>query len=96
MRIILSKFGTTLVSRPNGKEELTVFQPTLKLLPETEQLEVDFEGVFTFSPSWGDEFLTPLQNQLKDRLVMLNYSNLSVKETLRTLEEIHSFKFNLR
>ncbi|MDO8618391.1 MAG: hypothetical protein Q7R49_00435, partial [Candidatus Daviesbacteria bacterium] len=60
MRVELKKFGTTLISRQNGREAFTAFQTQLTGLGESENLELDFEGVITFSPSWGDEFLSPL------------------------------------
>ena len=43
---------------------------------EDEIIEVNFDGVLTFSPSWGDEFLTPLLNTYEDRLILKNTSNL--------------------
>lgn len=52
MRIKLKKFGTTLISRQNGREAFAAFQPQLSTLGENEDLELDFEGVITFSPSW--------------------------------------------
>jgi len=64
MRIELKKFGTTLISRQAGKEALAAFQSSLAELKPDENLEVDFGGAITFSPSWGDEFLTPLLNSL--------------------------------
>ena len=87
MKIELSKFGTTLISRELGSEAFRAFQPTLKTLPENENLEIDFSGVLTLSPSWADEFLTPLLNQLEKRLVLLETDNLSVHATLKILQE---------
>jgi hypothetical protein len=87
MKIELSKFGTTLISRELGSEAFKAFQSTLKKLPENENLEIDFSGVLTLSPSWADEFLTPLLNQLEKRLVLLPTENLSVHATLKILQE---------
>lgn len=86
MVIELRKFGTTLISRQTGKEAFLAAQSLLKNIKENETLEVDFSGVLTFSPSWGDEFLTPLLNIYGDRLVLKNTSNLSVKATLEILQ----------
>ena len=86
MTIELRKFGTTLISRQTGKEAFLAAQSLLKDVKEGETLEVDFDGVLTFSPSWGDEFLTPLLNTYGDRLVLKNTSNLSVKATLEILQ----------
>lgn len=96
MRIELKKFGTTLVSRQNGREAFAAFQPQLAALNENENLELDFEGVITFSPSWGDEFLSPLLKIYNSRLVLMNTDNLSVKATLELLEKIHQVYFNVK
>lgn len=95
MIVHLNKFGATLVFRQNGKEAFAIFQPTLKDLKDDEKLELNFNGVNTLSPSWGDEFLSPLLRTLGDRLVLLNTKNLSVKATLELLESINDKKFNL-
>lgn len=92
MKIELKKFGTTLISRQAGKEAFAAFQPTLKELTAGESLEVDFDGVITFSPSWGDEFLTPLHDQLGERFVLLSTDNPSVKATIELLEKIRNKK----
>ncbi len=96
MRIELKKFGTTLTSRQAGSEAIKAFQSTLQELKPAEVLEIDFKDVLTFSPSWGDEFLSPLVQQLGDRLVLLPSENLSVKATVRLLEEINKRKFKIR
>ena len=95
MRLQLEKFGKTLISRELGSEALKALQPTLRELSPDERLEVDFSGVLTLSPSWGDEFLSPLLDQLGDRLVILPSDNLSVQATLKTLQEVNKrpFKF---
>jgi hypothetical protein len=93
MKIELQKFGTTLISRQAGKEAYSAFLPSLKTIGENEQVEVNFEGVLTFSPSWADEFLTPLVNTYTTRLILLNTSNPSVIETLKILEEISKKTF---
>ena len=95
MKLNLEKFGETLISRELGSEALKAFQSTLRELPPDERLEVDFSGVLTLSPSWGDEFLSPLLEQLGDRLVILPSDNLSVQATIRTLQEVNKRKFNL-
>ncbi len=95
MRIELKKFGTTLISRQNGREAFAAFQPQLSVLGENENLELDFEGVITFSPSWGDEFLSPLLKQYGSRLSLMNTSNPSVKATLELLENINKATFKV-
>ena len=93
MRIELKKFGTTLISRQAGKEALAAFQSVLARAKPDEILEVDFDGVITFSPSWGDEFLTPLLNQFGDRFVLLPSDNPSVRITVELLEKTQNKKF---
>lgn len=96
MKIELKKFGTTLISRQAGRESFSAFQSTLINLKSNEYLEIDFEGVITFSPSWGDEFLTPLLMKLGDRLLLFPSHNPSVKATLDILEQITKKKFKIK
>ncbi|MBI5753536.1 hypothetical protein HZA40_00125 [Candidatus Peregrinibacteria bacterium] len=95
MKIHLGKFGTTLTSRQLGKEALAAFQPLLAEVKQGELIEVDFDGVNTFSPSWGDEFLTPLEEMYPGKVVLLPTKNLSVKVTLEILETTNGKKFKM-
>lgn len=95
MTIELKKFGTTLTSRQNGKEALSAFWPVLNEIPEREKVVIDFDGVNTFSPSWGDEFLTPLQEKYRQRLVLKKTVNPSVLATVEILEETNEIKFQI-
>jgi len=95
MIIYLKKFGTTLNSRQFGKEALAAFKPSLRDIKKDEKVIVDFEGVITFTPSWGDEFLGFLHNEYKDRLVLKNTGNPSVQASLKILEEIYQDEFNI-
>ncbi|OGY59656.1 MAG: hypothetical protein A3B23_03190 [Candidatus Colwellbacteria bacterium RIFCSPLOWO2_01_FULL_48_10] len=95
MNIDLQKFGTTLISRQTGKEAFSAFQPSLRDVGDNEEVLVDFKGVLTFTPSWGDEFLTPLQNRFGDRLKLINTANASVKATLDILQTANQTKFNV-
>jgi hypothetical protein len=96
MLIKLNKFGTTLISRQAGKEALAAFEPTLRSIIIDEKVEIDFEGVVTFTPSWGDEFLTPLLKRYGKNLFLRNTSNLSVQATLGMLEEVNKEKFLIK
>ncbi len=93
MRIQLKKFGTMLTSRQSGREALAAFQPTLSENKVGEDIEIDFSGVTTFSPSWGDEFLRPLYEMYKDKLSLMDTPNLSVRASLEILEEANKMKF---
>lgn len=93
MNINLSKFGSVLTSRQAGREAYAAFLPILATMNENEDMLVDFYGVSTFSPSWGDEFLTPLQKQLGGRLILKNTNNPSVLLTITMLEKVNGHKF---
>jgi len=88
MIIQLKKFGTTLVSRPSGKEALLAFEPMLNQIGENEEIIIDFEGVIVLTPSWADEFLTPLSNRFDERIQLRNIENSSIKATLSILNQI--------
>lgn len=95
MIIELKKIGTTLISRQTGKEAFLAIQSILREVKENENVEVDFSGVLTFSPSWGDEVLTPLLNLYGNRLVLKNTNNPSVLATLDILQTTLQKKFNV-
>lgn len=86
MIITLKKFGTVLTSRQAGREALAAFQPSLQSVGAGDQVVLDFSGVASLSPSWADEFVTPLHKTYGLRLRMLPTDNLSVAASLKTLE----------
>ena len=96
MKLQLEKFGKTLISRELGSEAFKAFQPTLRKIHGDEELEIDFSGVLTLSPSWADEFLSPLSELFGNRLVLLPSDNLSVHATLSILEEAHKRSFKIK
>ena len=96
MKLQLEKFGKTLLSRELGSEAFKAFATTLRDIPKEEDLEIDFSGVLTLSPSWADEFLSPLLNQLGDKLVLLPSDNLSVNATLKILKEVNKQPFRIK
>ena len=85
MIVKIKKFGTTLVSRPSGKEAWLAFQPTLKEVTDDEDVIVDFADVLVLTPSWADEFLTPLRRRFSKRVKLINTDNASVEATLAIL-----------
>lgn len=95
MIIQLKKFGATLTSRQLGKEALAAFLPSLPAA-DAEIIEVDFDGVNTFSPSWGDEFLTPLVKKYAERFILKRSDNPSVVATLKLLAEVNGYKLNVK
>jgi hypothetical protein len=88
MIIKLNKFGTTLTSRQDGKEAYSAFRSTLNSVTAEEIIEVDFDGVVTFTPSWADEFITPILSEFGDRVKLNHTDNPSVKATLELLKSI--------
>jgi len=86
MKIKLRKFGNILTSRQDGREALAALNPQLQNLTEDEQIVIDFEEVVTFTPSWADEFITKLDEQFGNRVILINTNNPSVKATLDILE----------
>ena len=90
MKIFMQKFGRILVSRPAGREAILAFQPTLASVSDTEDIELDFEGVFSLAPSWADEFLRPLMERFGDRVKILPTDNTAVRETLAFLKRMKS------
>ena len=96
MKIYLKKFGSTLSSRQSGLEAYNAIQPKLKSITKDEMIEVDFDGVDTFTPSWGDEFLTALvEKYTSKRVLLLNTENLSVSTSLDMINQVHNYKLTI-
>lgn len=85
MRIELKKFGEVLTSRPAGKEAFAAIRPTLDV--DAGEVEIDFAGVLSLSPSWADEFFGALEEVYGNRVKYLPSDNPSVVATLHTLRE---------
>ena len=51
-------------------------------------IEVDFDGVITFTPSWADEFITKLVDRFGDRVFLIKSENPSVVATLSLLKRL--------
>jgi len=95
MTIFLRKFGTTLSGRQFGRESFVAFESSLRKVKNNEKVIVDFEGVVTFTPGWGDEFLSSLLNKFGEYLILKNTDNLSVQATLKLLEKVHNINFKI-
>ncbi len=80
--IHLKKFGTILISRPQGLEAFRALRPTLDA---SQPVAVDFEGVLTVTPSWFDEFLTNLAEYFAGKVELLTTDNASVRVMLPIL-----------
>jgi hypothetical protein len=88
MKIYLKNFGNILTSRQDGHEAFGAISPQLLNLPDSEIIEIDFEGVGTLTPSWADEFITKIKGQYGNRVVLMDSDNPSVKATLALLQKI--------
>ena len=84
MKIELRKFGEVLTSRPAGREAFAAIRPTLDLTAS--QVEIDFSGIISLSPSWADEFFRGLEQIYGHRVKYLPSENPSVKATLSILK----------
>lgn len=94
MTIELKKFGNLLTSRQLGKEALAALASQLPK-ENTEKIIIDFTDITTFSPSWGDEFLSPLRQKYQNNLFLKNTSNPSVKASIEILEETNGVIFQI-
>lgn len=88
MLIELIKFGEDLHGRPQGKDAYDSIAARLGEIGKDENIIVDFKGVSSFSTSWLDEVLSPLQEKYGDKLILKNVTNLSAKISLDTLKEV--------
>ena len=95
MIIQLKKFGTTLISRPSGKEALLAYTHTLDQVNQKEEILIDFSGVIVLTPSWADEFLTPIFKRFRKRVTLQNTNNPSIKATLSILNHFQDFKVKI-
>ncbi|MBI5229886.1 MAG: STAS-like domain-containing protein [Candidatus Magasanikbacteria bacterium] len=89
MRIEIKKFGTILSSRLAGKEAWLAAKAYSVPDSKEENVEIDFSGVQVLTPSWADEFLTPLKKMFGNKIKYMPYNNPTVKATLEILDEQH-------
>jgi len=81
-----------LISRPAGRKAFLVMKSSLiKGLNKNELIEIDFSGVDVLTPSWADETITELSEKFKN-IKLLNTTNESVQQTLKTLREYSGLK----
>ncbi|MEK7648619.1 MAG: DUF4325 domain-containing protein [Patescibacteria group bacterium] len=91
MRIEIKQLGTVLSSRPAGKEALLAIRSSLlRDVKKTEVVELNFAGVDALTPSWADEFVTPLKEEWGGMLHYINTENPSVTATLEFLKTINA------
>ncbi|MFA5010257.1 MAG: STAS-like domain-containing protein [Patescibacteria group bacterium] len=90
MRIELKRFGTTLVSRPAGKDSYLAHRAAMSKLAVDEEIIFDFAGVDVLTPSWADEFITPFVKQYPNQIKFEHTDNLSIRVTLDILRQVWS------
>src|SRR3990167_3852923 len=95
MLIELIKFGEDLHGRPQGKDAYDSILARLGDIGKDENIIVDFKGVNSFSTSWLDEVLSPLQEKYGNKLILKNVTNLSAKISLDTLREVGGKNFRI-
>lgn len=87
MVIKLAKFGEILTSRPAGHDAYLEAKAYL-LSQKPEKIKIDFRGVKVLTPSWMDEFISPLQKEYgRDRIIFEKSDNPSVVATLEFLSQ---------
>ena len=88
MRLNVSKFGTTLISRPAGREAFLAARAYSIPKNTLETVDLDFSEVKVLTPSWADEFVSGLREEFGDkRIRIIEGENASVKMTFETLRE---------
>jgi hypothetical protein len=87
MKIDISKYGTTLISRPAGREAYLSARAYSIPKEGDDPIELDFSKINVLTPSWADEFVSGLKNAYgAGRIKVIEGDNLSVKTTFETLD----------
>lgn len=89
MKLDVKKFGDVLISRPAGREAaLAALAYSIPKVGD-ETIELDFTGVAVLTPSWTDEFLQTLMEQIpKEQIKIIEGENASVQMTMKTIREV--------
>lgn len=86
MRIEIKKFGTHLISRPEGRDSALVIRHQFLNNLKYEILELEFEGVNVLTPSWIDEVLQEIFKTVdRSNVIFDNTTNSSVEASLETV-----------
>lgn len=91
MVIQIAKFGELLISRPAGREAYLAAKAYI-LPHKKERIELDFTGVKVVTPSWLDEFLTPMQNEFGSSqvtIIPMPKDNPTLSASLATIAHPH-------
>lgn len=97
MMLLMHNFGEKLDSRPAGREAWLAIQPRLREMTSEETITLDFSNVLLLTPSFADEFITPLVNRYAGRAILDHaQNNITVRKTLQFLEETWEQKPTMR
>jgi len=89
MKIDIKKFGTILISRPAGREAALAALAYTIPKTGTETIKLDFSDIDVLTPSWMDEFLQTLTQQIPmERIDIIEGKNASVQMTMKTIREL--------
>lgn len=88
MTLLMHNFGEKLDSRPAGREAWLAIQPRLREMKSEEKITLDFARILLLTPSFADEFVTPLINEHPGRAILVHtQENITVRKTLEFLKE---------
>lgn len=88
MKIAIQKFGTHLISRPEGRDAALVIRNQFLNKSQENLVILDFEGVKILTPSWLDEVVFEiLKSHKKENVTFVNTTNSSVNASLETVLE---------
>lgn len=86
MKIEIKKFGTHLISRPEGRDAALVIRNQFLNRANDKVIELDFDGVKVLTPSWIDEVLQEIFKTIdRSDVKFLNTTNSSVEASLETV-----------
>lgn len=89
MKLNMEKFGKILISRPAGREAALVALAYSIPKIDDKTVELDFSSIDVLTPSWMDEFLQTLTEQIpKERIKIIEGKNASVQMTMKTIREL--------
>lgn len=88
MILSMHKFGQKLGFSSSGREAWLAIQPRLRESAPEEEITLDFADVLLLTPSFADEFVTPLMNEYPNPIALEHTNeNITVRKTLEFLLE---------
>jgi hypothetical protein len=86
MKISVVKFGEFLMSRPAGKEAVSIICSQFAPISENEVIELDFAGVKSTGPSWIHEVVLGIRTKFKNKIVVSDCGNSAVIESMKFVD----------